>query len=284
MFPEISQWLAEHGYGDIIKTRDVTTHRGCDYGRLKLSSGRSLFVKHNPAAPDSMFHAEAEGLRALGAIPEVRVPEVVHAAPNYILLEDIGDGDLDRDSFFVRMGRCLANVHKAQQDCFGWPIDSFCGATRQINTRMDNGYEFFAEYRLRHLTRLSFDEGLLNRKLVAQLDSIADRLPTLVPDHPPVLLHGDFWTGNAHCAANGDPVMIDPACYWGWPETDIAMTILFAGYSDDFYSSYGENFAQEPGWQERAPIYNLYHLLNHLYLFGEAYHNRIAAICDRFAD
>ena len=99
MFPEISQWLAENGHGEVLRTSDTTTNRGCHYARLHLSSRRTVFLKHNSSAPETMYHAEAEGLRALDTITDVRVPEVLHVTPDYILMEDIGDLIAIRDRY-----------------------------------------------------------------------------------------------------------------------------------------------------------------------------------------
>ena len=285
MSPEIYQWFADHNHGEIVSTDDISTNRGCTYGRLELSTGESIFMKYNPKAPDAMYQAEAEGLQALDTIPDVRVPKVLHACPNFILLEDIGDSRLDNDTFFKRAAHGVARLHAAEQECFGWHRDSFCGPTLQINTRSDNGFDFFAEHRILHLAAIAFNEGYLNRKIIHQLEHIAAKLPSLVPDQPPVLLHGDLWTGNVHCAANGDPVLIDPACYWGWAETDLAMTKLFGGYQDDFYETYLECSNIDKDWEERMSIYNLYHLLNHLLLsgVGSTYELQIDNICRYYA-
>jgi fructosamine-3-kinase len=124
---------------------------------------------------------------------------------------------------------------------------------------------------------------LLERADLNRLENIASRLSNWIPQQPPVLLHGDLWSGNVHCDAQGSPALIDPACYWGWAEAELAMTSLFGGFEPDFYTSYAECSGMDSDWPERAPLYNLYHLLNHLLLFGGSYLGSIRQICRRFA-
>ncbi len=283
MPPEIVKWLASHDIGQIASIEELHTRKGCDYGRFLLSTGRMVFMKHSRNYPDDMFMAEAEGLQALGSVAGVRVPEVLHAGPNFILMEDVGEGDYSAEPFQEAMGRMLAALHAQEQECFGWHINTYCGPTLQINDKSSNGHEFFAEHRLIRLAALAFDEGLLNRTLVVQIERIAARLPELIPTQPPVLMHGDFWTGNAHCGANDEPVMIDPACYWGWAEADLAMSVMFSINFDTFLRSYAEHHPLDKNWEERAALYNLYHWLNHVLLFGERYYNEVVQTCRRYA-
>jgi fructosamine-3-kinase len=86
----------------------------------------------------------------------------------------------------------------------------------------------------------------------------------------PSLLHGDLWGGNAGFTAEG-PVLFDPAVYYGDREADLAMTELFGGFPQEFYSSYNKIWPLDDGYERRKHLYNLYHLLNHLNLFGSSY-------------
>jgi len=123
---------------------------------------------------------------------------------------------------------------------------------------------------------------MLDRDDVDQLERLITKLPELLPEQAPSLIHGDLWQGNVHCNASGKPVLIDPACYWGWREADIAMTRLFSPLPDAFYQHYNQLMPMENGWKQRMPIYNVYHLLNHLNLFGKSYLSEIRQIVRRF--
>jgi fructosamine-3-kinase len=111
---------------------------------------------------------------------------------------------------------------------------------------------------------------------------LAARLPQLVPQQPASLLHGDLWSGNAISDRHGAPAIIDPAVYYGWAEAELAMTALFGAFAESFYQAYQEMRPLESGWRERFDIYNLYHLLNHLNLFGESYLGEVRAILRRY--
>ena len=105
--------------------------------------------------------------------------------------------------------------------------------------------------------------------------SLQENLDLLFDDYEPSasLLHGDLWGGNWG-ASNEQPVIFDPAVYYGDRESDIAMTHLFGGFGGDFYSAYQESWPMQAGCEDRLKLYQLYHVLNHLNLFGSAYLGR----------
>jgi fructosamine-3-kinase len=148
---------------------------------------------------------------------------------------------------------------------------------------MADGYRFFAEHRLGYQAQRAARRGLLDAPLEAAVQALCRRLPELIPTQQPALLHGDLWSGNHFAAADGGPVLVDPACHWGWPEAELAMMCLFGQAPDRFFSAYTEHRPLAPGWAQRQPLYNLYHLLNHLVLFGTGYLNPVAAILRPFA-
>ena len=275
-------WLLEAGYGEIIRSEAVGG--GCinDARRLHLADGSTLLLKTNRDAPADMFGAEASGLAALSAAGALRIPGVIHCASNFIVLEDLGSGSKS-PRFWADLGTGLAALHRQTAERFGFTGNNYCGATPQSNPPTADGYEFFAQQRILALAHQCLDRGLLQQELMTQLDYIAEHLPQWIPEMPAVLIHGDLWYGNIHCCANGEPALIDPAAYWGWAEAELAMTRLFGGFSPEFYDSYLQQGAVARDWEERIPLYNLYHLLNHLLLFGGSYLGAVAEIATRYA-
>ncbi len=269
------------GLGSVLQREALGGGCISDVARLTLSGGGSLILKQNPQAPADMFPAEAAGLAALRDAGTLRVPRVVHAQADYILLEDLGRGAPATD-YWDRLGEGLAQLHGESRSQFGFGCNNYCGATPQDNSPLLDGHEFFARFRLLALAREARQRELIGEGLYARLQSIARRLPELVPKQRAVLLHGDLWSGNVHCCSDGLPALIDPASYWGWAEADLAMTLLFGGFAPSFYEAYEGNSGLDPGWQERAPLYNLYHLLNHLLLFGGSYLAQLEQDAARF--
>ena len=270
MNSKITNWLSQNSFGNVVSKEPVSG--GCinDSSRLIMDSGKSIFLKFNKEAPADMFMAESEGLNALSQRKALKTPAVIHTDQDFILLEDLGDG-MPHRSYWKTLGEGLANMHDQSFKNFGFSSDNYCGATLQRNTTMVDGFEFFSNYRILNLTSKAFDTNLIERKDLKQLEYIAANLSHWIPDEKPVLLHGDLWRGNVHCDHNGNPVILDPAVYWGWAEAELAMTELFGGFDQQFYESYEYCSNIDGNWKERAPIYNLYHLLNHLILFGDSY-------------
>lgn len=283
MDPQLQNWLLENDYGQIIRSEGVSGGSINETGRLYLDKSRSLFIKRQNNAPEDFFSAEAAGLKALQPATPLRVPDVVYVGQDYLLLEDLGDGVRGK-SFDNVLAAGLAELHQCRQEQFGFVMDNYCGSTPQINTVCADGFEFFAERRLLQLGVQAYDAGLLPRETSRRLDFIAANLARWIPPQAPVLLHGDLWSGNVHCDERGQPCLVDPACYWGWAEADLAMTLLFGGFGAGFYNQYAETSGMDSHWRERVPLYNLYHLLNHLLLFGASYLPGIESTCREFAD
>jgi fructosamine-3-kinase len=249
--------------------------------RLQWADGRSLIAKLNSTMPADFFTAEAEGLQLLAEHSPLRTPDVLAVADDHCLLADLGAaGETAR--FWEALGRGLAQQHTRTNPTFGLETPNYGGATPQDNTATKDGFEFFAERRILALTRRCFDHGLLESADSRALERLSSQLPQLVPEMPAVLLHGDLWSGNVHCCGDGQPALIDPAAHWGWAESDLAMTILFGGFADAFYASYGAQAGVQSDWRGRAPLYNLYPLLNHLLLFGVSYSPSIKRVLNRY--
>jgi fructosamine-3-kinase len=229
-----------------------------------------------------MFAREAEGLQELASGSGPRVPQTYLIGADFLLLEDLQPAPRNAE-YWPALGRQLAALHERTQAQFGFAHDNYIGSTLQPNPRMEDGHVFFAEQRLLFQARMAQDRGLLNSGEVSQVEALAARLPDLVPAQSASLLHGDLWGGNAISDAQGAPALIDPAVHYGWAEAELGMTRLFGGFDPGFYRAYVEARPLEPGWEGRLPLYNLYHLLNHLNIFGRGYHSQVSGILQAFA-
>jgi fructosamine-3-kinase len=237
----------------------------------------AAFIKTAPAADLAMFEAEAAGLEELRRAGEIRVPEVLGVGlrdgRSFIELERMvfsGSSAATEE----RLGRQLARLHGHTQKEFGWYRDNTIGPTPQKNAVCDDWLTFFRERRLAFQLDLAARHGHAGelQDLGARL---LDALPALFEDYRPAasLVHGDLWGGNWG-AVDGEPVVFDPAVYFGDRETDIAMTMLFGGFSKTFYRAYSDAWPLAAGSETRLRLYQLYHVLNHLNLFGSGYHGQ----------
>ncbi|MEZ5529089.1 MAG: fructosamine kinase family protein [Porticoccaceae bacterium] len=248
---------------------------------LHTVDGNRYFLKYAKALPHDLFLAEAHGLGAIAATNSIRTPGVLNAGADHLLLEWI-DVQPARDGFWAVLGRQLATMHNQTSERFGFGRSNYCGATHQPNAWSEDGNRFFAEQRLLYQSKLAFNRGLLSVDDNRRIERLCARLPELVPEQPASLIHGDLWSGNKLCDAAGLPVLIDPACYYGWAEAELAMPRLFGGFDEAFYQAYQEVCPLQPGWEERCEIYNLYHLLNHLNLFGSGYYFPVQSILKHY--
>jgi fructosamine-3-kinase len=174
-------------------------------------------------------------------------------------------------------------MHNNTEARFGFFHDNYIGSTPQPNTWTEDGYTFFGERRLIFQARMARRRGLLGETEVKGVERLVSRLVNLVPVQPASLIHGDLWTGNAMTDSSGAPAIIDPAAHYGWAEADLAMTTLFGAFPDEFFRAYQEVRPLEKGFRKRFDLYNLYHLLNHLNLFGTGYLGQVVSILRRYA-
>jgi protein-ribulosamine 3-kinase len=239
------------------------------------TQGRAYFVKLNEPQRLPMFEAEAAGLAEIARSNTVRVPQpVCHGAgdeASWLVLEYIEFRPAGKESM-RELGRGLARMHRVTAGRYGWSRDNTIGATPQHNTPGPDWTAFWREHRLGFQLELAAANGHRGR-LLAGGERLLEKLPVLLGGHAlfPSLLHGDLWSGNAGFDTAGAPVIFDPAVYFGDREADLAMTELFGGFAPAFYEAYEETFPLDRGYPRRRDLYNLYHVLNHLNLFGGGY-------------
>ncbi|MFN1834862.1 fructosamine kinase family protein [Balneola sp. MJW-20] len=250
--------------------------------RVQFDNGNICFLKWNQDTPADMFEAEAHGLQLLrhsdcGLV----IPEVLHTGPDHLLLNWITEGNAVQNSA-AEMGRALARLHRNSSDRFGLERDNYIGRLTQSNRQYSNWFDFFAIERIEKQVQMGVESGKLRRPLLRKVQKLYPRLGHLFPAESPALLHGDLWSGNYMFTKDGTASIYDPATYYGHREMDLAMSRLFGGFPEAFYEGYNDAFPQEPGFEDRLHLYNLYPILVHANLFGSAYAERAESIIDRY--
>jgi fructosamine-3-kinase len=278
----LTQFIYQQGWGQIANAHPLGG--GCinDAQVLTTSNGPQLFLKQNRGQPPDTFPREADGLRELASVPGApRVPQVLLQDSDFLLLEYLTPEPRHPHIWQV-FGAELATLHLSTQPQFGFHADNYIGSTPQPNLRSDNGFTFFAEQRLRFQAELAHRNKLLNADGLQQVERLCQRLTELIPPQPASLLHGDLWSGNIHIGPGGQACLIDPAVYYGWAEADLAMANLFGSLPSEFYAAYDAVRPLTAGYRERFDLYNLYHLLNHLNLFGPGYLPQVQGVLSRY--
>ena len=244
--------------------------------RLEGTDGTCYFLKLNDARHLPMFVAEAEGLEAIAATGTVRVPGIIahgtSGRQSYLVLEHL---ELSSRGNAKLLGEQLAALHRCEGKNFGFAHDNFLGTTSQPNGWKNDWIDFWREHRLGFQLRLAEENGY-GGSLQHLGEKLLESLPVFFTHYTPQasLLHGDLWSGNHAFFTDGTPTIFDPAAYYGDRECDIAMTELFGGYSEDFYTAYRTAYPLDTGYTTRKQLYNLYHILNHANLFGGGYANQ----------
>lgn len=241
-----------------------------------VDGDRAYFVKVNEASRLSMFEAEALGLQEIAATKTIRVPRPLcwgtADQSSYIVLEWLDTGYGTHRSW-QEMGRNLAAMHRVTSSLgFGWSRDNTIGFIPQRNPWTTTWVEFFTVHRIGFQLDLAQKRG----GRFSQGDRLLDVIPSILAGHEPEpsLVHGDLWTGNAIVTQLEEPVIVDPATYYGDREVDLAMSELFGSFPNDFYRAYNDAYPLEAGYERRKILYNLYHILNHYNQFGSGYESQ----------
>ncbi len=255
--------------------------------KLETKSGKNYFLKFNDFSSNDMFLKEANGLKELGKANTIRIPEVILAEKSFILLEHIESGRQSKN-FFEDFGRKFAELHKYSSDNFGFYEDNYIGSTDQLNIPSENEKhnwpEFYWNKRIFFQYKLAEKNGYATSELKEGINELGNKTEEILSgsEEKPALLHGDLWSGNYMPDENGNACLIDPAVYYGHREADLAMTKLFGGFDNNFYSAYNETYPLKDGWRYRENIYKLYHVLNHLNLFGRGYYSQAISLIKNY--
>ncbi|MED6180955.1 hypothetical protein PIB30_014934 [Stylosanthes scabra] len=283
----VREWILSEG-----KATKITKISPVGGGCINLASrydtdSSSFFVKTNRSIGPSMFEAEAHGLGAMYETGTIRVPKPYKVGElptggSYIIMEFIEFG-ASRGNQSI-LGRKLAEMHKAGKSSkgFGFDVDNTIGSTPQINTWSSDWIQFYGEHRLGYQLKLAsrqYGDSLIYERGQRLVKSIGKLFENVVIE--PCLLHGDLWSGNISSDKNGEPVILDPACYYGHSEAEFGMSWC-AGFGASFYNGYFEVMPKQPGFQERRDLYMLYHYLNHYNLFGSGYRSSAMSIIDDY--
>jgi fructosamine-3-kinase len=249
-------------------------------------NGARYFIKYKHNAPPRFFEAEAHGLSLLRDAGAIRVPQVIAYSdehqPAYLILEWL---ERARPSahFAEKLGRALAAQHRIRAAVHGLDRDNYIGELPQSNTPMPHWVDFYREQRLLPQIAIARTRGVLPPQRENLLKRLLEKLDELInSDIPPSLLHGDLWGGNYLCGVGDEPVIYDPAVYYGNREIELAFTELFGGFPAGFYAAYREVYPLDAGYEHRRALYQLYPLLVHLNLFGEGYGGQVDGVCRRY--
>ncbi|HRX11249.1 MAG TPA: fructosamine kinase family protein [Draconibacterium sp.] len=262
---------------------------GCINNASKLETNCGIFfLKWNNNCAQDIFIREAESLKELKKaagnfliVPEVITAKAVNETPGFLVLEYIAGSRSDSQSD-EKLGRELANLHKFSNREFGFYSNNYCGATLQNNEWKKNWPEFFRDNRLRYLLKLIGEKRPLSLEDQRIYEKLIERAEDLIPgESVPALIHGDLWSGNYMLTENG-PAIIDPASYYADREMEFAIMTMFGGFSQRFYDSYNEVFPLPNDWKKRNSFYQLYHVLNHYYLFGGSYRTQALQIAKSY--
>ncbi len=251
--------------------------------KIKTGVGEIYFLKYNSSVNNNMFMKEAHGLQELNKAGVIKIPDVICYDEDYILLEQIEAG-IKQKNFSEDFGRKFALLHNFTSEFYGFYEDNYIGSNPQINISQGNEKQdwtkFYFNKRILFQLYLAEETGNSTSELRKAIAVLENKMDEIVVDNGenPSLLHGDLWSGNYLINKKGFACLIDPAVYYGNREADLAMTKLFGGFDSKFYEAYNEAFPLPEGHEYRENIYKLYHVLNHLNLFGGGYYSQAMSL------
>lgn len=278
-------------YIEALIEDSITTIKSINGGDISSAyridtSKNSYFLKQNtsPIAL-AMFQTEAYGLNTIAKTNTIKTPSVLACESfedsAFLLMEYI-EWKSPSSEDFKNLGRQLAQLHKHTSESFGLEQNNFIGRLSQSNTKHTSWVNFYTNERLLPQLELAKQKGLLQSSECPNLELIKPKLKPIFDDIKPSLLHGDLWSGNYLISKNGQPYLIDPAVYYGHHEIDIAMTKIFGGFGDPFYTSYSAAISPDKHTEGRIEIYQLYYLLAHLNMFGKSYYESVSSILTKY--
>jgi fructosamine-3-kinase len=281
LWSHLSEQITQHTHAAFRISSVSAVHSGCINQAYKISDGRSqYFVKLNSTRFAEMFEVEALALQELASSHSIKVPRTICYGSlgdqAYLVLEHL---NMSGRAQPILQGRQLAAMHQVTQAQFGWKRDNTIGSTPQLNAPMNNWVDFWRERRLLPQLQLAQAKGYA----LQPVEQLAGCFQALFNSYQPQpsMLHGDLWGGNAAGLLDGTPVIFDPAFYYGDRETDIAMSHLFGGFEAQFYAAYNEVWPLHEDHTARRSFYNLYHIINHLNLFGSSYYGQAISLANK---
>jgi protein-ribulosamine 3-kinase len=246
----------------------------------------TYFIKWNEFFIPDFFESEVKNLQLIKQQQVFSTPEIVevgYTEDTAFLMLDYIESSRPSYTSMRQFGEKLAQFHSIKQAHFGLNFNNYCGLIFQTNVVTKNWTDFFVEYRLRPLVNRAFNQQLLYLSEVEIFVKLFEKFSDYFPKENPALLHGDLWSGNFITTQNQDVTLIDPACYFGHRELDLAMTSLFGGFDRTFYEAYEANYPLVAGWKDRVALWNIYPLLIHLILFGDGYRPQLVHNLSRIA-
>ena len=272
----IQQTIEAHIQSKI--THQINIGGGCIARCQKLTTANNQILFLKTGNIGDMFRKEANSLLELKKANTIRVPKVLLATKEFLLIEYITTGRKE-SSFFSHFGKQLATLHQFTRPTYGFIEDNYIGTTMQKNCASvetaNNWSSFYYHNRLHYQFNLAEKNGYVTDDMRRAYSILENKLEEILAgsEEPPTLLHGDLWGGNYMVDESGCAVLIDPAVYYGHREADLAMTHIFGGFSTEFYDTYNTIYPLKEGYEYRTPLYKLYHILNHLNLFGRGYYH-----------
>lgn len=280
---KIQEKLSNHFKSDLVVNSINSVSGGDINTAYQLTTNQcNFFIKTNVASRfPKMFENEATGLKLLRKTNVFKIPNLIAVGEvenvSYLILEWV-ESTQPEPNFWQNFGQQLALLHKNTNDSFGLNEDNYIGSLPQSNQQYNTWVDFFIHERLQAQIKMAVDAGKMDNQTLTQFENLYKELPNIFPKEPPALLHGDLWSGNYMVGNKGEPVIIDPAVYYGHREVDTAMTKLFGGFSSEMYHSYNEEYPLQLGWENRIAICNLYPLLVHVNLFGGGYLQQVKSV------